>query len=66
MQTDKWNFEQLGKVDCYKRPYHTTFPEDKGKEEIVKNLVDVGSNQVEIDGFDREELDEILEFIYVE
>ena len=65
VQTDKRNVVQLRKEDCYNLQYHPSSADNKWKEEMLKELIDVKRNQVEVDGFDQEELDEIMEFICV-
>ena len=49
----------------YGLQYHPTLPGDKWKEGLVKEILDLRSNKLEIDGFDEEELECILENICV-
>ena len=65
LQTDKRNVEQLRREDYYILQYHPSSAENKWKKEMLKELLAVKRNQVEVDGFDQEELDEIMEFICV-
>ena len=65
IQTDKRNVVHLRKEDCYNLQYNPSSADNKWKEEKLKELIDVKRNQVEVDGFDQEELDEIMEFICV-
>ena len=65
LQTDKLCVDQLVKDDISGLKYHPTLPGDKWKEGLVKEILDLRSNKLEIDGFDEEELECILENICV-
>ena len=65
LQTDKASVDNLGRGDLDSVEYYLTSTDDKWKEELLNELVDVRSNLLEVDGFDSEELDAILEYICV-
>ena len=65
LQCGKAHVDQLMKADSYTIPYHPTSEADKWKENMLREIVDVRSKQLVVDGFDMEELDEMLEFICV-
>ena len=45
--------------------YHPTAPDEKWKEVIVNEIIQVRDNNIEVEGFEYEELTEILEHICV-
>ena len=45
--------------------YQPTPTEEKWKERLVNELIEVGDNTIEVEGFDYEELTDILEHICV-
>ena len=65
LQTDKTSVDQLVKTDISGLQYHPTLPSDKWKEGLVKEILDLRSNKLEINGFDDDELECILENICV-
>ena len=65
LQTDKTSVDQLVKTDISGLQYHPTLPSDKLKEGLVKEILDLRSNKLEINGFDDDELECILENICV-
>ena len=65
LQTDKLSVDHLVKDDISGLQYHPTLPGDKWKEGFVKEILDLRSNKLEIEGFDEEELECILENICV-
>ena len=65
LQTDKLNVSELKKDDISKLKYHPTPVEDKLKEIIVNEIIRVSDNAIDVEGFDYEELTDILEFICV-
>ena len=65
IQCGKANVDQLRKADSLTIPYHPTSEADMWKENMLREIVDVRSKQLVVDGFDMEELDEMLEFICV-
>ena len=64
-QTDKLSVAQLSKDDIKTLVYHPTSAEDKWKESFVKELLKVKDNQMEVQGFDPQEIDDILEHLCV-
>ena len=65
LQTSKTNVDQLSKHDITELEYHPTTVDNKWKEAMVAELLEVRDNQLEVDGFVQEELDEMLEYICV-
>ena len=65
LQTDKLSVDQLNKDDISSLSYHPTSPENIWKDSMVKELIQVRDNQLDIEGFDSEELNAILEHICV-
>ena len=65
IQCGKANVDQLRKADSLTIPYHPTSEADMWKENMLREIVDVRSKQLVVDGFYMEELDEMLEFICV-
>ena len=65
LQTDKLSVAQLSKDDIKTIVYHPTSPEDKWKESFVRELLQVKDNQMEVHGFDPQEIDDILEHLCV-
>jgi hypothetical protein len=65
LQTNKLSVDQLKKDDISCLKYHPTSAEDKWKEGMVKELLEARDNQLQIEGFASEELNEILEHICV-
>ena len=59
LQTD------LKKDDISMLKYHPTPTEEKWKENLVNELIRVCDNTIEVEGFDYEELTDILEHICV-
>ena len=59
------NVNSLTKSGAEKISYHPTRADDKWKETIVKEIIEVKNEQLEDSGFSSEELDEILEHICV-
>ena len=53
------------KSDITELVYHPTAPDDKWKEVIVNEIIQVRDNNIEVEGFEYEELTEILEHICV-
>ena len=64
-RTSKTNVDQLSKHDITELEYHPTTVDDKCKEAVVAELLEVRDNQLEVDGFVQEELDAMLEYICV-
>ena len=65
LQTDKLNVSELRKDDVSKLKYHPTTVEDKWKENMVNEIIRVRDNAIDVEGFDYEELTDILEHICV-
>ena len=65
LQTDKLSVAQLSKDDIKTIVYHPTSPEDNWKESFVRELLQVKDNQMEVHGFDPQEIDDILEHLCV-
>ena len=65
LQTDKLSVRDLKKDDISMLKYHPTPTEEKWKENLVNELIRVRDNTIEVEGFDYEELTEILEHICV-
>ena len=65
LQTDKLNVEHLCKDDISIMKYHPTLQQDKWKEAMVSELLKTRNQEFEVDGFDKEELDAILEHLCV-
>ena len=65
LQTDKLNVSELKKDDVSKLKYHPTPVEDKWKENMVNEIIRVRDNAIDVEGFDYEELTDILEHICV-
>lgn len=65
LQTDKLSVDNLRKDDISSIMYHTTLAEDKWKEAMIKELIQVRDNQIDVEGFESEELSAILEQICV-
>ena len=65
LQTDKLSVAQLSKDDIKTIVYHPTSAEDKWKECFVRELLQVKDNQMEVHGFDPQEIDDILEHLCV-
>ena len=55
----------LTKSVAEKISYHPSTADDKWKEMIVKEIIEVKNEQLEVSGFSSEELDDILEHICV-
>ena len=55
----------LTKSGAEKISYHPTTDDEKWKEMIVKEIIEVKNEQLEVSGFSSEELDDILEHICV-
>ena len=55
----------MSKHDIEELVYHPITVDDKWKEAMVAQLLEVRDNQLEVDGFVQEELDEMLEHICV-
>ena len=65
LQTSKTSVNDLRKSDIAQLDYHPTSPEDMWKENIVKEIIQVRDNTIEVEGFEYDELTEILEHICV-
>ena len=65
LQTEKLDVDSLSKDDCASLSYHPTPLEDKWKEVMVNELLEVRGNQLQVEGFDTEELELILEHLCV-
>ena len=65
LQTDKLSVSDLKKDDISMLKYHPTPTEEKWKENLVNELIRVRDNTIEVEGFDYEELTDILEHICV-
>ena len=65
LQTNKLSVDSLCKSDCLDLLYHPTRPEDKWKEGILKELIQARENEVEIEGFNQDEISTMLENICV-
>ena len=65
LQTDKLSVSDLKKDDISMLKYHPTSTEEKWKENLVNELIRVRDNTIEVEGFDYEELTDILEHICV-
>ena len=61
----KLNVSELRKDDISKLKYHPTPIEDKWKESMVNEIIRVCDNAMDVEGFDYEELTDILEHICV-
>ena len=65
LQTKKVNVNDLTKSDISELVYHPTPPDEKWKEAIVNELMQVRDNVIEVEGFEYDELTDILEHICV-
>ena len=65
LQTNKLSVDELKKDDTSSIKYHPTLADDKWKETLILEILDVRDNQLEVDGFSYEELNEIVEHICV-
>ena len=65
LQTEKLDVDSLCKDDCSSLSYHPTPLEDKWKEAMVNELIEVRGNQIQVEGFETEELETILEHLCV-
>ena len=65
LQTNKLSVDELKKDDTSIIKYHPTLADDKWKETLILEILDVRDNQLEVDGFSYEELNEIVEHICV-
>ena len=65
LQTNKLSVDELKKDDISSIKYHPTLADDKWKETLILEILDVRDNQLEVDGFSYEELNEIVEHICV-
>ena len=65
LQTNKQSVDELMKDDISDVKYHPTLAEDKWKETLLLEILDVRDGQLEVDGFSDEELNEIVEQICV-
>ena len=65
LQTQKMSVDTLCKLDCQDIPYHPTRPEDKWKEGMLKELIQARENNLEIEGFNQDEISTMLEHICV-
>ena len=65
LQTNKVSVNDLRKSDITELVYHPTAPDEKWKEVIVNEIIQVRDNNIEVEGFEYEELTEILEHICV-
>ena len=65
LQTEKLDVDSSCKEDCASLSYHPTPLEDKWKEAMVNELLEVRGNQLQVEGFETEELEMILEHLCV-
>ena len=65
LQTEKLDVDSLCKEDSASLSYHPTPLEDKWKEAMVNELLEVRGNQLQVEGFETEELEMILEHLCV-
>ena len=61
--TDKNNIDDIGKDDIHKINYNRIDPKDNWKVGFIREITDVKFNQLEVENFTREELEEILNFL---
>ena len=63
LETDKCNVDSLSKHDVKELSYHETEKVDLWKENILTELIDTKEGSVSLDGFEWEEMNEIIEWI---
>ena len=65
LQTNKVSVDQLGKSDIHSISYFPTPDDEIWKERMAIELLDVRANQLEVEGFEQEELETLLEYLCV-
>ena len=65
LQTNKVSVDQLGKNDIHVIKYFPTPDVDIWKERMLMELLEVRANELEVEGFEQEELEMLLEYLCV-
>ena len=63
--TDKSNIEDLRKDHIREIKYHNVDPTNEWKIGFIKEITDVKFNQLEVENFSKEELEDILEILCI-
>ena len=61
--TDKNNIDDIGRDDIRKIRYNKIDPNENWKVDFIREITDVKFDQLEVENFAKEELEEILEFL---
>ena len=65
LQTNKVSVDQLGKSDIHSISYFPTPDDEIWKERMAIELLEARDNQLEVEGFEQEELETFLEYLCV-
>ena len=61
--TQKSDIDELLKMDYKKIDYHKISIEEQWRVSMIDKIVDIRYNQLDVEGFECEEIDEILNFV---
>ena len=63
VSTNKFDVDELSTSDAKFVIYHPLSEEEIWKVNFIHEVVDIKNEQLEVNGFNQEELDEILDFV---